>query len=376
MHSGHIKPASASLAATLKRLSCVASVGIFIAFGAAACQTLPVRAPLPATKQETAAAAAPRYADVVLAVSEAMRRWHYNPAELETDAYKAMEARIAALAETASSPAEFAKAFTAAWRAHGPFSHVRMDVANGSAAEMAAYLDGMKVGGTGARLSWKGDVAILTVDTMMGLDTIEQINLAFDEIVRKKAKALVVDLRKNGGGAFAGIALVGHVIDRPFDTGAFVSQKWAREMKRPPMAGDLSEIAPWTGWSLTTFWRDVQDNRLTRIQFQPMGPHYAGPVYVLTSGSTASAAEMTADAFRSSGRAMLIGEKTKGAMLSQKVFDLPQGLQLWLPIADYYSLRIGRIEGAGVMPDVSVPAARAIDVALEKIEAGKVQDSN
>lgn len=352
----------------MTRLSLFAPISVLIALGAAACQSQPASAPeLPATSLTAPATAQGRYADVVLALGEAMRRWHYNPAELETGDYKAIEARVAALADTKGEPADFAKAFTAAWREHGPFSHVRMDVAKASAMETAAYLDGMKVGGTGARLSWKDDVAILTVNTMMGSDTIEQINAAFDEIARKKPKALVIDLRKNDGGAFAGIPLVGHVIDKPFDAGAFVSQAWARETKRPPRASDLKKVAPWMGGSVTTFWRDAQDNRLTRIQFQPMAPHYAGPVYVLTSGATASAAEMTADAFRTSGRATLIGERTKGAMLSQKMYDLPQGLQLSLPIADYYSVRVGRIEGAGVVPDVAVPAAEAMAVALDKI---------
>lgn len=353
----------------MTRLSIISCISVVLVLGVAACQSPHEQSPLPATRLAASTPAEARYADVVLAADEAMQRWHYNPGELQTDAYKAMGARVAALAATAGSPAEFAKAFTTAWREHGPFSHVRIDVANASAADTAAYLDGMKVGGAGARLSWKDDVAILTVDTMMGSDTIEQINAAFDEIARNSPKALVVDLRNNEGGAFAGIPLVGHVVDTPFDAGAFVSQTWARETKRPPVASDLTEVAPWTGWSLTTFWRDAQDNRLTRIQFQPMAPHYAGPVYVLTSSATASAAEMTADAFRTSGRATLIGEKTKGAMLSQKMYDLPQGLQLSLPIADYYSVRIGRIEGAGVTPDVAVPAAEAMGVALEKVAA-------
>jgi carboxyl-terminal processing protease len=341
------------------------TISLFVALGAVACQSPPpLASALPPADSSTSEG---RYVDVAVAVGEAMRRWHYNPAELGTDGYKAMEARAMLLANTEGSPEDFAKAFTAAWRKDGPFSHVRMDVARSSAAETAAYLDGMKVGGTGAKLNWKENVAILTVDTMMGSDTIDQINAAFDEIARNTPKALVIDLRENEGGAFAGIPLLGHVIDKPFDAGAFVSQAWARENKRPPVASDLKEVAPWTGWSLTTFWRDAQDNRLTRIQFQPMTPHYAGPVYVLTSGTTASAAEMTADAFRTSGRATLIGERTKGAMLSQKIYDLPQGLQLSLPIADYYSVRIGRIEGTGVAPDVAVPAAEALDVALQML---------
>ena len=52
-------------------------------------------------------------------------------------------------------------------------------------------------------------------------------------------------------------------------------------------------------------------------------------------------------------------------MLSQKPYDLPNGLQLYLPIADYHSARLGRIEGAGIVPTVGVPADQALAKALE-----------
>lgn len=309
------------------------------------------------------------FSDVVKAVSDTMHRWHYDPAELESEDYEAMVTQMTAVASTASSPKDFASRFNTTWREHGPFSHVRIDVAQASAAETATHLDGMKVGGTGASLTWQGDVAILTVNTMMGTDTIEQIHSAFDEIVATPAKGLIVDLRNNKGGTFAGASLIAHVIDQPFDAGAFVSQSWARENTRAPGAADLEGIAPWTGWSIQDFWRDVQADQLTRIQFQPVAPHYAGAICVLTSADTASAAEMTADAFRTSGRATLIGETTAGQMLSQKMYDMPQGLMLSLPIADYYSVTAGRIEGVGVVPDVAAPRTAAMEIALQRVAA-------
>lgn len=345
----------------------LATISLCAVLTAVGCQSAP---PAPAPEPTAAIKPTGKFADVATAISEAMRRWHYNPAELTSDGYRAMEAQVAALSETATSPEDFAKQFNAAWRKDGPFSHVRLDVARSSAADTAAYLDTMRVGGTGAKLGWRDDVAVLTVDTMMGADTIEQINAAYGEITGKQAKALVIDLRNNEGGAFAGTSLIGHVIDKPFDAGAFVSQAWARENSRPPAQADLKEVTPWTGESITAFWRDAQDNRLTRIQFQPIAPRFDGPVYVLVSNKTASAAEMTADAFKTSGRAILIGEKTEGAMLSQKMYDVPQGLQLSLPIADYYSVKSGRIEGVGVMPDIAVPAGEALEVATRKIAGG------
>jgi C-terminal processing protease CtpA/Prc len=93
-------------------------------------------------------------------------------------------------------------------------------------------------------------------------------------------------------------------------------------------------------------------------------PRFDGLVYALTSQQTASAAELAADALITSERAILIGEKTAGEMLSQKMYDLSQGFQLYLPIADYVSIRIGRVEGLGVTPNILVESEKALDKAL------------
>ena len=315
----------------------------------------------------TSAQPAGGFGDVPAAIQDAMRRWLFDPGLLQAPAFVAIEARVADIGGRANTREEFVREFNDVWRA-GPISHVQLQVARATAAETATYLDAMRMGGRGARLEWRGEVAILSVTTMMGVDTIEQIDAAFAEIVGRPARAVIVDLRANEGGAFAGVSLVGHLIAAPVDAGAFVSQKWAREMARPPVRAD-ADVAPWTGRSLAAFWRDVQDHRLTRIQFTPLAPHYAGPVFVLVSGKTASAAEMTVDALQAAGRATVIGERTAGRMLSQKMDDLPHGLQLSLPIADDYSWARGRLEGIGITPDVPAGAAAAMDVAFGHIAA-------
>ena len=87
---------------------------------------------------------------------------------------------------------------------------------------------------------------------------------------------------------------------------------------------------------------------------------------MLTSSTTASAAELAADILQGSGRATLIGETTAGEMLSQKMFDVPGGFLLSLPIADYYSATNGRIEGVGVKPDIESGADAALEIALQQ----------
>jgi carboxyl-terminal processing protease len=285
---------------------------------------------------------------------------------LDESSVRRIAAESDSLARVAVSRRAFASAYTRLWRG-GPVSHVRLEVARMPAAAMADFVDTMRIGGGGVALRWDGDVAVLEVRSMMGVDTREGITIAFREIVARSAKALVVDLRANEGGAFAVVPLVGHLIDRGFEGGIFVGRRWNDTHEARPTAAEIAQLTPWSGWSLKRFWSDVESAGVLRIRFEPMAPHFAGPVAVLTSGRTASAAELAADALSANGRASLIGERTAGNMLSQRMFDIPGGLQLSLPIADYYSARLGRIEGAGVAPTVPTSAAAALDTALARL---------
>lgn len=306
------------------------------------------------------------YLEVAAAVNETMRAYHYNPAELDTPEYRRIETAVTELAEVATSDEAFVKGFREIWE-NGPFSHVEIKVARQSAGDLADYFDNMRIGGGGAILAWQNDVAILTVNTMMGLDTIEEIDTAYAEIAERKTSALIIDLRENGGGAFAIRPLVSHLLAKPIDAGCFVSQPWNFVHNREPSRADLEGIDPWQGWSIKAFWADVQTDALTRVRFLPTKPVFDGPVYILTSKRTASAAELATDALKGANRAIVIGENTAGEMLSQKIYDIPGGFQLSLPIADYYSAVNGRIEGVGIKPDIETDAADAFDVALKQL---------
>ncbi len=303
------------------------------------------------------------YPAVAIAVDQTMRAYHYNPAELAGAPYQKIVSEVAALAETVETDEDFVAGFREIWK-NGPFSHVQLSVAEQTAEDLTAYLDNLRIGGGGAVLSWQDDAAVLTVNTMMGLDTIEEIDAAYAAIAEHGAEKLIIDLRENGGGAFAIRPLVNHLTGKPFIAGGFISQPWNAKHDRAPQLKDMKKTAPWEGWSIRAFWKDAQENALTVVQFEPSAPVYQGTVYVLTSTRTASAAELATDALKVSGRAVIIGEPTAGEMLSQKIYDIPGGFHLSLPIADYYSAKHGRIEGAGVTPDINAPAADAMDVAL------------
>jgi hypothetical protein len=304
------------------------------------------------------------YREVVSAINKTMRAYHYSPDELDTPEYRGIEAAVSALGERATSDEEFIEGFREIWT-DGPFSHVTVTAAQQSADDLASYLDTMRIGGGGATLTWRGTAAILTVNTMMGLDTIEEIDAAYAVIAEKDTSGLIIDLRQNTGGAFAVRPLVSHLITEPFDAGGFVSRPWNAVHERAPNPNDIESVEPWEGWSITAFWADVQTNPITRIGFLPTEPIYDGPVYVLTSKNTASAAELATDALKVADRVTIIGERTSGEMLSQKIFDIPGGFHLSLPIADYYSMVNARIEGVGIEPDIATEAALALDTALQ-----------
>lgn len=303
-------------------------------------------------------------AEVVQAIDGALRVNLFDPRLLETEDYRVMHKRMQGLVQEGLDKAAFVKAFNGVW-AQGPFSHVQLMASTQRAEDMAAYLDAMRVGPEATSLRWHGEVPVLTVNTMMGQDTIEAISSAFAQLNEKASPNLIIDLRQNTGGAFAIVPLVGHLIEQELDAGVFVSQRWHRAHVQLPSSVRVQAQKPWQGWSIRSFWSDVQSgDGLLRIRFAPMQPRYQGTVYVLTSSKTASAAEMSIDALRAADRITQVGERTAGQMLSQKMFDLPQGFLLSMPIADYIGLRSGRIEGKGIAPHVPSDARQALDVAL------------
>jgi carboxyl-terminal processing protease len=301
---------------------------------------------------------------VAATINATIRANHYRRTELEGAAYLQIERDVIALGERATSAEEFIDGFNALWR-KGPFSHVSLHKAQESAAERYARLDTELAGPQAVNLTWRETTAILTVNTMSGADTIEAINAAYEQIVSRKAAKLIIDLRRNGGGAFAVVPLVGHLIDKPIDVGVFVVGSWYVEHRAPPGPHDFASAKPWRGYSVRDFQADVRTRPLTSYRIDPLLPRFEGPVCLLTSRRSLSAAEIAADALKSIGRAKIVGEKTPGAVLSSKLFDIPGGFHLRVPIADYYSIAGARLEGSGVTPDVAVSADQALDFALE-----------
>ena len=288
----------------------------------------------------------------------------FSPDDLQQEAYLTFRAELGRVADVATDDLDLLFGFRWLWQ-NDPFSHFQFKRSAQSAAEMFAFFDNYRVGFEAATVEFADDVAVLTVRTMMGADTIEQIDAAFERIAEEDPAALIIDLRGNGGGAFAVKPLVEHVIDEPVDAGFFISQVWSRNHDTAPSADEVLETMPWEGWSIIAFWRVVQESDIVRLRFTPKTPNFDGPVFVLLDERSASATELAADAFRSSGVTTLVGRRSAGEMLSQSMFDVRDGFMVSLPVADYYSIAHGRIEGAGVPVDIEADPDQALAVAKE-----------
>lgn len=84
---------------------------------------------------------------------------------------------------------------------------------------------------------------------------------------------------------------------------------------------------------------------------------FTGRVAVLTDHGTGSAAEAVAAVLQEARGAVVVGERTAGAMLSSADVMVAPGWRLRFPAMDYRTAAGRRLEGNGVVPDVPAPPA-------------------
>ncbi|MGH9769200.1 MAG: S41 family peptidase [Blastocatellia bacterium] len=91
----------------------------------------------------------------------------------------------------------------------------------------------------------------------------------------------------------------------------------------------------------------------------PQSNSYNGPVAILTDFVSMSASEVLAAGMQENGRAVIVGERTRGATLPAHVKKLPTGALFMFAVADYQTPKGVRIEGRGVAPDIEIKHNRA-----------------
>jgi carboxyl-terminal processing protease len=139
----------------------------------------------------------------------------------------------------------------------------------------------------------------------------------------RDAKAVILDLRGNGGGSLSTLVdLMGQIVRESFEMATSVSRR-----KSEP------------------------------IRVKPLSPHIISPLYVLLDSASASASEMFARSMQIHKRAVLIGDRSSGSVNSAQFF--------WQPIGSWEGVEFGteiatskvvmengeELEDRGVTPD-------------------------
>jgi hypothetical protein len=151
--------------------------------------------------------------------------------------------------------------------------------------------------------------------------------------------ALIIDVRRNGGGAPEGVVFwCSYLLD-----------------EEPTHLNDIFHAG--TG-ETRQFWA---------LPYVPGTRYLDRPVYVLTSSRTFSGGEDFCYTLQALGRAEVIGETTGGGAHPTRPFRISSAVHIAVPFARSINPVTGtNWEGTGVVPDIAVPAAEARDVAYAK----------
>ena len=186
-----------------------------------------------------------------------------------------------------------------------------------------------------------GNVGYLEV---RGFGPGEFVSEAFDAALNllSGSEALVLDLRRNGGGEPESVAYL---------------------MSHFSAAGDarhLNDIYTRPGDSTRQYWTSAA-----------VQGRYGKPVYVLTSARTFSGGEECAYDFQTQKRAILVGETTGGGANPGDGFALAKGFAAFIPTGRAINpVTHTNWEHVGVKPDIAVPAADALKTAHAAILRG------
>jgi carboxyl-terminal processing protease len=157
--------------------------------------------------------------------------------------------------------------------------------------------------------------------SQFGEDTVKLAQTAAKDFKSKGVKAVVLDLRGDPGGYLNG------AVD--------VSSLWLEQGK--------------------TVVSERRGSTVVSTEYSNGNDILHGlPTVVLVDGGSASASEITAGALHDNGAATLVGAKSFGKGSVQQVLNLPDGAELKVTIAHWYTPNGKNIDKQGIDPDITV----------------------
>lgn len=159
-----------------------------------------------------------------------------------------------------------------------------------------------------------------------GVKLIEDLDRRLDELDARGARALILDLRGNSGGSVTTTTEL---------LGRFLPED-----------------------ALTVIRSNQRSRQSTGIVSGLMRP-VQHPMVVLVDRGSASSSEVTASTLREANRAVLVGQRTAGALATSQVLPLPEGAGLQVGVAEQVTARSGfTIDGAGFPVDIEAADTR------------------
>jgi carboxyl-terminal processing protease len=155
--------------------------------------------------------------------------------------------------------------------------------------------------------------------TIFGEDTGSELAQALDRLEQEHVRAIVLDLRDNGGGYL--------------DSAIAVSSKFIASGPIVSVEQRTSNVTTW----------EADDTAIPPV-----------PLAVLVNGHTASAAEITSGAIQDSGVGTIIGTRTFGKGVVQTIYPLPDGSALKITTARYLTPLNHNINHIGIQPNLVV----------------------
>lgn len=252
-----------------------------------------------------------------------------------------IEPRLQAAAADAADAPALAETLSAVLAEATQDKHLRVDampeMPGRAKAEAAEMREGLRYGNYGvARVErLRGNIGLLELRQFAPVREAGPA-IAAAMTLLANTDALIIDLRRNGGGDPETVALLAsYLFDKPT---RLIDIRWR--------AGNRLE-QHWTSAKVA-------------------GPRYGQrrPVYVLTERGTFSAAEDFSYGMKARHRATLIGETTAGGAHPGDVFRLSPELTVFIPTGRSVDHVDGdNWEGKGVTPHHQVPAAEAFTLA-------------
>lgn len=178
------------------------------------------------------------------------------------------------------------------------------------------------------------NIAHIVIDTFDD-DCAKDFEAEYDKVLQSGAKALIIDLRSNGGG----------LVDEALEIADLMCEK--------------------NETTLITIDKDGKEE-ITKADKEPK---IKMPTVVLTNAASASASEILVAALKENKKAIIVGDKTFGKGVIQELIYLSNGGALKVTSSEYYTPNKNKINEVGIEPDYKVKydyTKPEVDEQLEK----------